>query len=155
AAVLGSGAVLVDVKEPARGSLGRADDDVLSEVKAVVAEQLPISAGLGELRDGLDLPELNGIAFANWGLAGCLSLPWRDLLRRARPVMESPGACRLVVTAYVDWRRADAPAPLDVCHFAAHEQSAALLVDTWHKDGSTLLDWLSSAEVAELVQHCQ
>jgi uncharacterized protein (UPF0264 family) len=154
-AALAGGAALVDVKEPARGSLGRAPDAVRAAVLAVVAGRVPVSVALGELADGLDPgPGLAGVAFAKWGLAGCRERGWQGLLRQARDAVEETG-CRLVVSAYADWRRADSPVPREVCHFAAVERAAVLLVDTWHKDGSTLLDWLSSAEVAELVQTCR
>src|SRR5438876_8959932 len=85
ATVLDGGAALVDVKEPARGSLGRADDEVRAEVRAVLAGRVPMSIALGELGVSLDPgPDLAGIAFAKWGLAGCVDLEWQDRLRLAR-----------------------------------------------------------------------
>ena len=51
-AALAGGAALIDVKEPARGALGRADDAVIADVVRAVAGRAPVSAALGELRDG-------------------------------------------------------------------------------------------------------
>jgi uncharacterized protein (UPF0264 family) len=36
-----------------------------------------------------------------------------------------------------------------------HEQASVLLLDTWHKDGSTLLDWLSPGEILEIRDRCR
>src|SRR5438045_2477000 len=88
-AALDGGAALIDVKEPALGSLGRAADAVRAEVLAVLAGRVPMSVALGELRDGDDrAPGLEGISFAKWGLAGCLELDWQGLLRQARQHVE-------------------------------------------------------------------
>ena len=154
---LAAGAALIDVKEPAQGPLGRAPDRVRAEVRAAVAGRVPLSAAFGELRCGLPdpAPDLEGLAFAKWGLAGCTARDWQGLLLEARAWVEARGDCRLVVTAYADWRRVNAPAPQDVCHFAAHKRAAALLLDTGHKDGSTLLDWLSGTAIAEMVEQCR
>ena len=43
------GADLIDVKEPARGSLGRAKGSVIRDVVLRIAGQVPVSAALGEL----------------------------------------------------------------------------------------------------------
>src|SRR5690242_18461623 len=48
-AALTGGASLIDVKEPARGSLGRADAATLTDVLRMVAGRRPVSAALGEL----------------------------------------------------------------------------------------------------------
>src|SRR5262249_29865103 len=42
----------------------------------------------------------------------------------------------------------------EVCHFAVASRFAGLLVDTWRKDGTTLLDWMSGEEAAEIVAAC-
>ncbi len=72
-AALAGGAALIDVKEPARGALGRADDAVIADVVRAVAGRAPVSAALGELRDGAPaLPAgLGLLSFVKCGLAGC------------------------------------------------------------------------------------
>ena len=66
----------------------------------------------------------------------------------------SPG-CRLVAVAYADWQRAQSPPPELVAAFAREHPSRAFLLDTWQKDGSTLLDWLPGAEVTRLSLACR
>jgi len=55
-AALVGGADLIDVKEPSRGSLGRAEADTIAAVAHAVGGRTPVSAALGELRDWADEP---------------------------------------------------------------------------------------------------
>ncbi len=165
-AALAGGAGLIDVKEPARGSLGAADPAVIAEILLAVAGRTPVSAALGELFEASPLPHgrgsdsqspdregggLQGVSFVKWGLSGAQGKDWRSTLRKAH----RSGSCRPVAVAYADWSRAGAPAPAEVCDFAIAHSWGAFLLDTCRKDGSTLLDWLSLAELADLRTRCQ
>jgi uncharacterized protein (UPF0264 family) len=57
-----------------------------------------------------------------------------------------------VAVAYADWQRACAPPPDHVFRFARDHGWNTLLVDTWKKDGTTLLDWLPLPDVVRLGQ---
>jgi uncharacterized protein (UPF0264 family) len=159
AVALAGGAAIIDVKEPDHGSLGRASPEALAEVLALVAGRRPVSAALGELADaGAEAPEdLSGLSFVKWGLAGCSGpeapADWRALLSERKARIER-GPCRVVVVAYADWRRASAPQPADVAHFAIGA-GGVLLLDTWHKDGTTLLDWLDRSALVEMSRMCR
>ena len=50
--------------------------------------------------------------------------------------------------AYADWERAKSVPPAEVAKFAKRFRFKAFLLDTWGKDGKTLLDFLKPAEVA-------
>ncbi|MHB8736521.1 MAG: (5-formylfuran-3-yl)methyl phosphate synthase, partial [Terriglobales bacterium] len=161
-AALRGGAALIDVKEPAHGSLGRAPDSTIAEVVRTVAGVRPVSAALGELRDTFDAePLLAGLSlsYVKWGLAGypgCGERVWQDELSGAmRCLAEHQPNCRTVAVAYVDWQRARAPTPEEVCCFAVKHPVGAFLLDTWDKDGSTLLDRLPLHEVECLRQRCR
>lgn len=157
AAAVAGGAALVDVKEPARGSLGRADDGVIAAVLDEVAGRCPVSAALGELCDWPEdqlPPHLDRLTFVKLGMAS-IGEEWADRLTWLRTRVETAGPCRLVATAYVDWRRAGAPAPAEVCHLAVHHRFTAVLLDTWRKDGSTLLDWMAVGDLAGLMLSCR
>lgn len=151
---LAGGATLLDVKEPSRGSLGRADD---LAVAAVLDDALgvPVSAAMGEWRDhdGGEVPHLERLTFVKWGLADAPA-DWCERLATARTRVEADSRCRVVLAAYADHRRANAPPPADVVHHALHERYTAVLFDTCHKDGTSLLDWLSAQEVHELAASC-
>jgi uncharacterized protein (UPF0264 family) len=98
-----------------------------------------------------------GLTYVKWGLSGYGSdAAWRADLAAARAVLDeaAPG-CRAVAVAYADWRAAAAPRPDQVAAFASEERLVALLLDTWTKDGRTLLHWLSVAEVVRLAEACR
>jgi uncharacterized protein (UPF0264 family) len=151
-AALDGGAGWIDVKEPTRGALGRADDAVLAAVAAVVAGRRPLSAALGELLDSPAVPT----AFAGWvkvGLAGCRARS--DWPARLDAMAAAAGAARLVIAGYADWERADAPPPAAALEFAADRGCAAFLLDTWAKDGRGLLAWCGLRELVDLCRRCR
>lgn len=161
-AALRGGAALIDVKEPAHGSLGRASDRTLAEVLGVVAGRRPVSAALGELlkSSGDDWPsDAASLAYVKWGLSGYEGRGeqvWRSELWLAfRAWKERWPRCRPVAVAYADWQRAGAPQPEAVCAFAVENAAGAFLIDTWRKDGSTLLDWLALEEIARFQKQCR
>jgi uncharacterized protein (UPF0264 family) len=151
------GAALIDVKEPAAGSLGRARDDTIAAVIRGVAGRCPVSAALGEWVDGEDPVVATGLNYAKWGLAGCgQRTGWpRELASAGERLRRFAPSCRLVAVAYADWRRAKAPMPSQVCEFALEHGAGAFLLDTWGKDGTTLLDWISLEEIHQLCQRCR
>jgi uncharacterized protein (UPF0264 family) len=94
------------------------------------------------------------MAFAKWGLAGCgHHFDWPDQLAQAATLL--PAGCRPVAVAYADWQRAAAPPPADVCAATCSRSWGALLIDTWGKDGSTLLDWLSLEAIRDISNYCR
>jgi uncharacterized protein (UPF0264 family) len=58
----------------------------------------------------------------------------------------------MVAVAYADWERAKSVPPGELARFAKRFRFKAFLLDTWGKDGKTLLDFASPAEVAELIE---
>ncbi len=156
-AALVAGTAVIDVKEPLRGSLGRADDATIAAIIRETAGRRPVSAAMGELVDRLPRFEEAGLSYLKWGLAGCGGRArWRaELAEAIAPLHKANANWRAVAAAYADWRRADAPAPEEVCAFACTHSCGAFLLDTWHKDGTTLLDWLAPAEVGRLCQTCR
>ncbi len=149
-AALQGGAALVDVKEPRLGSLGRASVEQWESVRRQVAGRVPLSVACGELLEPAaqqPVPALTGAAYGKCGLAGCGPLAdwparwaaWREQLPR---VMQP------VAVAYVDWERALAPPPEQVCARAPQLGCRAVLWDTHTKDGSCLLDHLAVGELA-------
>jgi uncharacterized protein (UPF0264 family) len=158
-AALAGGAGLIDVKEPTRGPLGRADTDTIATVIRTVGGRVPVSAALGELRDcplagvAAELPA--GLTFVKWGLSGLANAPWPRLLLNARYYVPT----RAAVVAYADADRCAAPPPAAIVEFARRygrrSRIRAVLIDTFLKDSSTLLDWLSVDAVTSLVQACR
>ncbi len=161
-AALAGGADIIDVKDPSRGSLGRASDQVIRKVLAVVSGRCAVSAALGEWVDGCGKSDEPGLAFVKWGLAGGARRPpeqWRGFLdmELARP--EKP---QTVVVAYADWQCAQAPPSAEVVAFACLRPGSVLLIDTHCKEPGTLtkdrrptlLDWMTPEEVIHIRVQC-
>jgi len=155
-AALAGGADLIDVKEPARGPLGPADLEVIRTVVQRVAGRSPVSAALGEWRepsapDWRAVAEL-GVDYLKWGLADFDQTRFDELLERNSQL---PSTIKMVVVAYGDWQRAHSPAPRALADLAMRGRFAAFLLDTWGKDGSTLLNWIHQSEVEALTRSLQ
>jgi uncharacterized protein (UPF0264 family) len=154
-AALAGGADLIDVKDPAKGPLAPAEAEVVGAVIDAVAGKVPVSAALGEWSPNaiteahwhLEL-KLN---YVKWGLAGYTSRPgWgEDLLDTRR---ELPVGMEMVAVAYADWEKAKSISPAELAKFAKRFRFKAFLLDTWNKDGKTLLDYMTADEIAELVE---
>jgi uncharacterized protein (UPF0264 family) len=157
-AALAGGADLIDVKEPSKGPLGMAEAEPTAAVVERVAGRVPVSAALGEwsanaLTEAHWHLELK-LDYVKWGLAGYAPTPgWgEDLLDTRRQL---PVGMEMVAVAYADWERAKSVPPAELVRFAKRFRFRAFLLDTWGKDGKTLLDFLKPAEVAELVESLQ
>ncbi|MCS6865877.1 MAG: (5-formylfuran-3-yl)methyl phosphate synthase [Gemmataceae bacterium] len=154
AAALAGGADIIDVKEPSKGPLAPAEAEVVAAVIDAVNGRVPVSAALGEWSPHaiteahwhLELP----LQYVKWGLAGYAHTPgWgEDLLETRR---ELPISTEMVLVAYADWERAKSIPPAEVAKFARRFRFKAFLLDTFGKDGRTLLDFLKPADLAEIV----
>ena len=155
AAALQGDATLIDVKEPRRGSLGRADATVWRDVAIQVRGRTPVSVACGELTQwNPDHPESRVpdiVQYAKCGMAGCYGWPvWRDrwnTWRATLPVETNP-----VAVIYVDASRAAAPPAREVLAAAADAGCRAVLWDTFIKDGTDLLDHATSDEMDSQVR---
>jgi len=155
-AAVAGGAGLIDVKEPLNGPLGRAEAKVIRSICEFVRGRRPVSAALGELKDGPAVVPSSSLAFAKVGLAHCGSVSrWREKLSEfAAKQQAADPDCHMVAVSYVDWRLAAAPPPTEVCAFAIERNFAAVLMDTWSKDGRTLVDWLEPIQIVQLCRAC-
>lgn len=140
-AALAGGADLIDVKEPSRGPLGRANAQTIAEVVNAVAGRVPVSAALGEWVDWHGMPVPSGLAFVKWGLANIKETAEQTAAR----VRESAQPAGSVLVAYADYERAGSPQPELLAELAPKLRFSAFLIDTAIKDGSTLLDWIDLA----------
>lgn len=153
-AALAGGAHVIDVKEPSRGSLGRADDATIAEVVRVVSGRRPVSAALGELRDFKRWPEcLSQLQFVKWGWAALRTSNLRAAM--AQHACEQNSPCEIVTVAYADAQRAEAPDTDELVEYVVSAKQRVLLLDTFVKDGRTLLNWLDEARLESITQRCQ
>jgi uncharacterized protein (UPF0264 family) len=167
---LEGGASIIDVKEPSLGSLGPASAATIDSVVARINGRLPVSVALGDLKADVGQNAKSKSAFGNlsfascnfrrlsyvkWGLAGCGD-GWQLMLLDAarKPAISSPHYLPVAV-AYADWQQAQAPNPDALLAFVSNHAWPVFLLDTYKKDGRTLLDWMSLKEVGRLCEQCQ
>jgi hypothetical protein len=184
------GANIVDVKEPANGSLGRASVENLtavakclghatSDAGGAIADPVPLSFALGEVEEWSSATSFWGHGgqhqspadgegtsdslcetiselrprYLKLGLSNTAGLSpsagsWRNSWIDAR--CRFPGDHEWVAVAYADHDRANAPAPEEVLDAAFETNCAVLLIDTFVKDGTSLMDWLDVEQLAGL-----
>jgi (5-formylfuran-3-yl)methyl phosphate synthase len=157
-AALKGGADIIDIKEPGHGSLGKADDAAIRDVVETVRSinpTIPLSAALGELGDWKShVPRLPvEVQSIKLGLSHCSDNPswrarWLDIRRRFEE--ERSTAPLWVMVIYADWQRARSPRPKELVQTAADSACGAVLLDTFHKDGRSLLEWISSSELLDI-----
>jgi uncharacterized protein (UPF0264 family) len=153
-----AGADIVDVKNPAEGSLGAPSPAVIAGVRAAVPGELPVSAAIG------DMPNLPGTAalaalgaaasgatFVKVGLWGVSTAD--DAVALLRAVVDALPETMVVAAAYADAQRVEhaplAPELLPRVSLAAGVD--ACMLDTAVKDGRCLLEWLSPEALRALV----
>jgi (5-formylfuran-3-yl)methyl phosphate synthase len=160
-AAAAAGADIVDVKNPAEGSLGAPSPAVIADIRAAVPAALPVSAAIGDMPNLPGTAALaalgaahSGAAFVKVGLWGASTeADAVALLRAVREAIAGVPGAEVVAGAYADARRV-APAPLApelLPRVARAAGVKACLLDTAIKDGRGLLDWLSPDELTSFV----
>src|SRR3954454_25045392 len=118
-AAAAAGADIVDVKNPAEGSLGAPAPAIFEGARAALPPELPVSAAIGDMPDLPGTAALAALGAARSGatfvkvglLGGATQRDAGDLPRAVRDgVADVPGVV-VVAAAYADARRV-APAPL-------------------------------------------
>jgi (5-formylfuran-3-yl)methyl phosphate synthase len=153
-----AGADIVDVKNPAEGSLGAPSPAVIAAVRAAVPGELPVSAAIGDMPNLPGTAALaalgaarSGAAFVKVGLWGASTEA--QAVKLLVEVRDAAHGAVTVAAAYADARRvAHAPLAPDLLPRVARAAGVDVcLLDTAVKDGRGLLDWLSPDALAALV----
>ena len=142
---LSGGADVIDVKDPAAGSLGRASRQNIAEVAGAVAGRSMVTAALGELREWPEarfFEPVPGVALYKLGLSGMANEDWRERLSSWHRFLSQHDACpaSLVAVAYADWREARSPHPDELFREAGRWQLGHMLLDTYRKDAGCILE---------------
>jgi uncharacterized protein (UPF0264 family) len=163
-AALAGGADVVDVKNPAEGSLGAPAPGLLRRVRGQVAPPALLSAALG------DAPHLPGtMALAAAGAASCgadfvkiglfgsnrpeLALALLTAVQRAIAEV-APGA-RLVAVAYADAARVGSLPPRELPALAQEARVHGVMLDTAVKDGRSSFAALGETGVCAFLEEAQ
>ena len=150
------GANWIDVKEPRKGPLGKAEDQVLEKI-AIDNKLSKLSAAMGEIINYSNVSSYNFV-LENYSLIkfGTSTADFPTIQQRlteiARNSQRSPNS--IVLAAYADFKRAESPRPDLFPAFCAQEGIEYLLIDTFLKDNSHLFTWLSAQELSCIRGKC-
>jgi (5-formylfuran-3-yl)methyl phosphate synthase len=154
-----AGADIVDVKNPAEGSLGAPGPGVIARVREVVPAERPVSAAIGDLPNLPGTAALAALGAARSGAAYLKVGLWGTsvtdeavaVLRAVRDAVD--GGAVVIAAAYADAERVpERPLPPgDVVEAARRAGVGGCLLDTAIKDGHGLFEWLTPEALETLV----
>jgi uncharacterized protein (UPF0264 family) len=158
-AAMQSGVDIVDVKNPAEGSLGAPTPGMIKRVRDAIPPERPVSAAIGDLPNLPGTAALAALGAARSGAAyvkvGLWGTSTEDeavaVLRAVREAVA--GDATVIAAAYADAERVPCrPLPPGaVVAVARRAGVGGCLVDTALKDGRGLFEWLSPDALAALV----
>ncbi len=157
-AMLG-GAEILDVKNPAEGSLGAHFPRVIREIRSLAPGSIEVSAAIG------DMPNLPGTAalaalgaatcgvdFVKVGLHGLRNeMEAVALVREVRLAVHGFGT-QIIAAGYADFQRAGTLDPECLPRVAASAGVKGCLLDTAVKDGRPLFDFLKPEALRTLIE---
>jgi (5-formylfuran-3-yl)methyl phosphate synthase len=154
-----AGVDIVDVKNPAEGSLGAPAPGVIGRVREVVPPEHPISAAIGDLPNLPGTAALaalgaarSGAAYVKVGLWGTSTTDEAvAVLRAVHDALD--GGAAVIAAAYADAERVPGRPlpPGEIVEAASRADVGGCLLDTALKDGRGLFEWLTPEALAGLV----
>jgi (5-formylfuran-3-yl)methyl phosphate synthase len=157
-AILG-GADLLDVKNPAEGSLGAQFPHVIRAITNLSIGKAQVSAAIG------DMPNLPGTAalaalgaascgvdYVKVGLYGAKNEKEAITLLREVKLAVDGYKTSVIAALYADFQRAGTLDPESLPELAATAGVNGCLIDTAVKDGSTLFDFISPIKLRQLAE---
>ena len=156
---LEGGAEILDVKNPAEGSLGAQSPRVIREIRELASGCVEVSAAIG------DMPNLPGTAaLAALGAAACGADYIKIGLRGPRTAPEAIALLSevqqavagfrtsVIAAAYADFQRAGTIDPARLPAVAAEAGLRGCLLDTAVKDGQSLFAFMSPSRLRSFVE---
>ncbi|MFX1514577.1 MAG: (5-formylfuran-3-yl)methyl phosphate synthase [Promethearchaeota archaeon] len=143
--VIAGGADIVDIKNPAEGSLGAGSPRLIKAVKKLTGDKTEVSAALGDI--SVWMPGTIGLAAygamqagANYVKMGALKINEQQAIDTAKACVSAlNGSCSMVIAAYADASRVNGLSPLKIPQIATSTNSHVAMIDTAIKDGRGLL----------------
>jgi uncharacterized protein (UPF0264 family) len=157
-AAIAGGADIIDVKNPAEGSLGASFPWIIRRVaERIAGRPILLSATLGDLPAKPGTAALaalgaiqSGARYIKVGLYGTRDEAEACAVMRAvtRTCRETDATLLPVAAGYADYRRFAGLDPQTIVRVARDSDAALVMLDTAIKDGATLFDSLDEAELA-------
>jgi uncharacterized protein (UPF0264 family) len=148
---------IVDLKDPAEGSLGAPRPGTIRAVRRAVPDGVPVSVAIGDLPHVPGTAALAasgaaqcGAAFVKVGLWGSSTEAEAvDLLRAVRDAVTDLPGVEVIAATYADAERMSSRPlpPRLIARVARAAGVAGCLVDTGVKDGRGLFEWLAPADL--------
>ncbi len=147
------GADIIDIKNPREGPLGANYPWVIRETMELLPDHIEMSATIGDLdhRPGLASQAAYGLArlgvdFIKVGLR--ISKPDRAIeVARAVVKAAEDTVTKVVLAGYADHKKIGTITPMELLEAACKTGAQGVLLDTYHKNGSSLFDHMTTAEL--------
>lgn len=156
-----AGVDIVDVKNPAEGSLGANFPWIISQIREVVPDDIPLSAAIGDFPDlpgSASLAALGaleaGADIIKVGLKGSEGPEEATRLMKSvsKSIQENSGSAEVVACAYGDYERAGTVDPNKLPEVGEEAGVDYVMVDTAVKDGRPVTDFLSLGDLRRFTE---
>lgn len=159
-AALAGGADILDIKNPAEGSLGANFPRIIREIRALTPKGIRVSAAIGDMPNLPGTAALAALGGASCGVdyvkVGLLGPKTTDqaiyLLREVKQAAQAYPNTAVIAAGYADAERAGTLDPRLIPHIAREAGMAGCLLDTFVKDGRRLFDFMDPETLASLAQ---
>ncbi len=158
--VIAGGADIIDVKNPKEGSLGANFPWIIKAIRAATPNNLEVSCTIGDVPNLPGTAALAALGAASTGVnyvkASLYNLKTQeeaaDLMRSvSKAVKDYDSTIKVVAVGFADAHRIGSVNPLLVPQIAQTAACDVAMLDTAVKDGKTLLDFLSTKQLAGFV----
>ncbi len=153
--VMAAGGVdVLDVKNPAEGTLGANVPWVIEAVKGLVGGKMELAASIGDLEYKPGTASLAAYGVARMGIdyitASMFAVKTKeqviDMASKLYKTLEDFG-CGLILSGYADWERIGCANPFE--YVGELGDADIMMLDTAIKDGTNILDFATLDELAE------
>jgi len=162
--IIKSGCDILDIKNPGEGSLGAAFPWTTKEIKESIPRNTRISIAIGDI---FNLP--GTISLAVWGALAFspdyikVGLKGIKNKREAKYLLEklvktvkssrSPST-KIVAAGYADYKKIGSICPLHIPDIASKSGVKVVMIDTFIKNGRSILDIMPISEITRFVDKC-
>ncbi|KOY65419.1 (5-formylfuran-3-yl)methyl phosphate synthase [Clostridium sporogenes] len=157
-----SGADLIDIKNPAEGSLGAQHPLIIKEIVDTLNKETMISATVGDVpclpctiaQAAYSLASF-GVDYVKVGIKGCKnSEQVREVAVAICRAIKDFKKTKLIIGCYGDYKEMGTVSPDEVLRGVEGTEVAGILIDTLQKDGRSLFDFMSKEELNEFSNKC-
>lgn len=150
---------LIDIKNPAEGSLGGQHPLVLKEIVEMLPKDVEVSATVGDVpylpctiaQAAYAVASLQ-IDYVKIGFKGCKNTEEaKSLAEEIVKAVNCFPKVRTIVGCYADYRISGTLSPFDILNAVSKTGVSGVLIDTLTKDGRNLFDFMTENELSEFV----